>query len=327
MYLKDLLHIGCAAEALELHATRLAIRGHDSAGAGSATEVDEEELTEEERANREAAEGNDDLDGEEDGSRRANRQQQAYDEIKSDRDKLKNDLDAQRRENQEFKERLTKIEGEKSAREKTNEQTNAHLSLAKQRSREIVSEINKLDANDPERAAKVYDTILERVYEDLPKFAEEISERKARETFQRERKLDKDQDEAKRVTLEALDRAGMGEEWFEEVEDLAIRMDRKNPSWFKETPVDDQIDELVGMVKKKWIKTKRSSQEFQDEKDRHHTPMRGVIDRGSQRRSVRDQDEEEPRTNPGSILADMAKAKTAKVLNSNRMVRQADSQR
>jgi len=326
MSLKELLNIGCAADA-ERHATRLAIRGHDSAGAGSATEVDEEDVTEEERANRDAVEGNDDLDGEdEDGSRRS-RQKQAYDEIKSDRDKLRNDLELQKRQNQEFQERLSKIEGEKSAREKTNEQTNSNLSLAKQRAQEIVSENRKIASDDPERDVKIYENFLSRVYDDLPKAAEDISKRTARETFNQERRLDKDQEEAERVTLEAIAEAGLKPNAYKMVKALAVNMNAEDPGWFQRTKPEDQIPELVGMVKDIIVDNKRSSREFQDDKDRHRKPMDGVIEKGSQRRSVRDQDDDEDRPGPGSILADMARARSAKLQSTKVMLRQADSSR
>lgn len=326
MNLMTLLTIGCAAEALGLHATRLAIRGNDSAGAGSATEVDEEELTDEERASRD--EGNDDLDGlePEEGSRRA-RQQKSYDEIKSDRDKLKNDLEKQQRQTQELNDRIAKIEGEKSARETTNEKTNSNLSLAKQRAQEIVSENRKIAADDPDRDLKIYENFLGRLYEDLPRAAEEISKRTSRETFNLERRMDKDQEEAERVTLEAIKEAGLKPNAYKMVKALAVNMNSEDPGWFQRTKPEDQIPELVGMVKDIIVDNKRSSQEFQDDKDRHRKPMDGVIEKSSQRRSVRDQDDDEDRPGPGSILADMARAKEARRRSTNVMLRQADSSR
>lgn len=323
---KDWMHIGCAAEPFGVHATRLAISGNDSHGGGSATEVDEGNETDEEKALREQAEADADLDeGDEDRSSRSSRQDKAYDDLKSDRDRLKHDLEKQQRETQTLTERLNKLDTDKTTREETNARTNAHLSLAKQRSREIVSEINKLDPNDPERAAKVYDTILERIYEDLPKVAEDISKRTARETFQREHKLDQDQAAAKQLTLESLKEAGLDDEDFELVEALAIAKGTTDPGWFDRVPAEQQIDTLVGIVKSRIVKTTRSSQEFQDEKKTHRKPMDGVIDRGSQsRRSVRDQEDDDQTAGPGSILADMARAKKAKQLSTRIMLRQAE---
>jgi len=322
--LKECLTIGGTADTFACDARRLAIRGNDSPGGGSATEMDEE-LTDEERANRETFE--DESDGDDDGSRRSSRQDKAYDELKSDRDKLKNDLEAQKRLNQEFQERLVKIEGEKSSRQETNERTNVNLERSKLRAREMVSEISKIPNDDPERAVKIYESMFSKLYDDLPKAAEEISQRTARETFNRERQMDKDQSEARRITLEALEDAGLDEGDYELVEALAIAKGSTDPGWFKRVPEDEQISTLVGMVKERIVKTKRSSREFQDEKATHRRPMDGVIEKGTQRRSVRDQDDDDSKPGPGSILADMARAKAAKVQSTKVMLRQADSSR
>ena len=320
--------IGLVTAGLRPHLTRLASIEKDPDG--STSTIEDEQLTDEERAERERQEADVDLDGEDEGRKRA-QDTRAYRELQSDRDRLKTDLETQKRQTHEFQERLAKIEGDKTARETVNAQTNAHLDLAKRRSREIVSEIGKLDANDPERAAKVYDTILTRIYEDLPRVAQDISERTARETFQRERQLDQSQHTAKQETIKALEDAGLSEEWYEEVEDLAVRMQRKDPGWFTRVPEAEQIDELVDMVKTKWNpnpKPKRESQEFQDEQREHRRPMRGVIEKGSQRRSVRDSDEGDDGTpKPGVFLAEMARARQAKVRSTNSMLRTADRDR
>lgn len=318
--------IGLVTAGLRSHLTRLASIEKDPEG--STSTIEDEDLTEEERAERDRHEA-EDL-GDEDEGRRRGRDTAAYRELQGDRDRLKADLEKQQRETQALTERLNKIDTEKTERQKTNETTNAHLDLAKRRSREIVSEIGKIDANDPERAAKVYDTILTRVYEDLPKVAEEISERKARETYQRERHLDKTQHDAKQETIEALEEAGLGEEWYEEVEDLAVRMQRKDPGWYERVPVEKQIDTLVQMVKDKFNpKPKRDSQEFQDEQREHRKPMRGVIERGSQtRRSATDRDDDrDSQAGPGSILADMARAAQARRQSTKVMLRQSDAGR
>lgn len=314
--------IGLVTAGLRAHLTRLASIEKDPEGS---TSTMEDEETDDEKALREQAEEDARLgeDPDDDRSRRG-RETAAYRELQADRDRLKSDLEKQQRQTQELTERFNKSEREKTDREKTNAETNAHLGLAKQRSREIVAEINKLDPNDPERAAKVYDTILEKVYEDLPKVAQDISTRTARETFQREQKLDRDQSEAKRVTLDALKAAGLDDEDYELVEALAIAKGTTDPGWFDRVAPEKQIDALVDIVKGRIVKTTRESQEFQDEKDRHRKPMRGVIDRGSQTRRVRDQEEEPDRTGPGSILEDMARAKRAKLQSTKVMLRQAE---
>lgn len=326
--LRSILNIGCAAESPEIHATRLAIRGNDSQGGGSAAGVDEEtdEQTDDDKP---ADEDNHDLEGDEDDTRsRRSRQDLAYDEIKSDRDRLRNELDEQKKEAKEFRDRLAAIESEKTARQTTNERTNANLELAQQRRREIIAELNTIPADDPERGAKVYDSLLGKIYEDIPKMAEEISRRTSRETVSRERQAELDYAEAKRITLDELEKAGLEPEDFDLVEALAIQKGTNDPGWTKRVKSEDQIPELVGMLKDRFVKTKRGSQEFKDEKDEHRRPMRGVIEKSTTtRRSVRDQDEDDEPQGKGSILADMVQIKRARLQSTNRMLRQNEAYR
>ena len=324
--LRSCFNIGCAAEESNPHATRLAIVGHDSQGGGSATDVDDE--TDEKDPDAVNDEDNPDLgdDDLDDTRSRRSRQDVAYDELKSDRDTLRNELKEQREENRKVQERLQAIESEKTARQQTNERTNATLELADRRSREIVADISKLSADDPERAAKVYKTLLEKVYEDLPMMAEKISRDTSRETISLERRAQLDQEEAKRITLECLEDAGLDESDYELVEALAIQKGTNDPGWFKRVKSEDQIPELVGILKDRFVKTKRGSQEFKDEKREHRRPMDGVIERNSQnRRSVKDQDEEDAEPQgKGSILLDMARIKSERLRGTNRMLRNRD---
>ena len=317
--LRAVLTIGCAAEDLDLHATRLAIGGNDSQGGGSATEVDEEDdekLNEEDDAT---------LNEDEDDTRSSrSRQDRAYDDLKSDRDRIKLDLDRQQEENRKFQERLAAIESEQTARQRTNERTNTALELSEKKAREVVAAMAKIPADDPERAVKIYTEFYKPLYEDIPKQTEEISRRTSRETLDRDQKAERYYEEAKKETLAELEKAGLDPEDFDMVEAIAIQRGVNDPGWTKRVKNEDQIPELVGILKDRIGRNKRGSQEFQEERRNHRKPMDGVIEGNSQnRRSVKDQEEDEPQ-GKGSILTDMARIRAERSRSTNRMLRHRD---
>jgi len=314
--------IGCAAGLVQGHAIRLFIGGHDSAGAGSAA-VDDEEPNTQDIADDDLLLDDEDFDGRPRGTR-SDRQARAYDELKSDRDRLKTEAEKRDREFQALQDRLVKLEQTRETREEVNARTNMVKERAKTRAKEIVEEIQKIPADDPERSAKIYERLFETVYSDQEETAQEISRRTSSEVYHDTQTQEQQRAEARKQTLALLEEEGLGEETFDLVEALAIRQGRVDPGWFKRTPAENQIPELVKMVKDRMIKTTRNSQEFREDKRRHREPMDGVIGEGSRgNRSRRDADDDRPE-GPGSILADLAKLKQSQRRNTQVMLRQAE---
>lgn len=321
-----LTDIGCAAGIVPFHATYLTIDGHDSAGAGSAALDDEVDDGMQDIVGDDFPEDGDDLDDQPRGRRTA-RQEKAYDELKSDRDRLKADLDKRDRDFAAMQERLSAIEGKQESRREVNDRTNATIDRAKQRAKEVVGEIKKLDRSDPEYAEKVYEAMLTRVYEDQAESAQEISRRTSSEVYHDTRTQEELRENAKQQAIDALEEAGLSAEAFDLVEALAIRQGKVNPGWFRTTPEDEQIPKLVEMVKERLVKTKRNSQEFKDEKRRHRASMDGVIEEGNRNaraRRTEDDADDEPKGS-GSILADLARMKQNMARNTKVMLRQADT--
>lgn len=319
--------IGLVTGGMRSHLARLASIENDSPDGGGSTSTIEDEETDEEREEREARErdSRDEDPDDEDLRGRRGRDAAAYRELQSDRDKLRNELETQKRENQEFRERLTRIESEKSEREKTNERSNDAQERARLRAREVTEAISKIDPNDPDRAVKIYTEMYRPLYEEMPTMAEEASERNTRKTITQERTLEMQKAQAREATIQALKKAGLEEDDFELVQALAISKQQLDPGWFTRIKPENQIPELVEQVKGRIVKTKRNSKEFQEDRDRHRRPMSGVIEGGSRgtRRQEANDDDNEPE-GPGSMLDDIRRAKDAKRHSTKSMLRQAE---
>lgn len=321
--LKWLLNIGHAAECVHIHAAhRLTIEGHDSPGGGSAA-VDEGEEFAQDIVDEDLSQDTDDLDNQPRGRR--SKQAQAYDELKSEKDRLKADNEKQARELAAIQERLAKIEGAHETREAVNARTNTQLDRAKARAREVVDEIKKLDRNDPDYSVKVYEAMFEKVYSDQAQTAEEVSRRTSNEVFEDTRSREQKYADAKKQTLECLEEQGLAEDAFELVQALSIAKAQTDPNWFQRVKPEDQIPELVNLVKERIIKTTRNSQEFKDGKRRHREAMDGTIEEGSRGTRNRRMEQDEDRAEgPGSMLADLAKLKRIQGRNTAVMLRQSE---
>jgi hypothetical protein len=314
--------IGCAAGILPFHASRLIIDGNDQAGAGSATLDDE-------RADDPNIVGDEDLgDGDFDDDQprgRRDKQVKAYDALKSDRDRLAADLAKKDELLTSLSQRLDAVEKTAETRQDVNSRTNASIERAKQRAREVVGEIKKLDRNDPDYSVKVYEAMFTHLDADYSKAAEEVSERKSREVYQETRTHEQRRADAEQEALEHLEDAGLDKEHLRLVQLLASEKSAVDPNWFKNTPAEKQVPLLVEEVVKLVRGPKRNSQDFKDEKKRHREPMDGVIDSSSRgtRRSPREDDDDQ-REGPGSILADLARLKKTQRQSTNTMLRQAE---
>ena len=321
----DLLtDIGHAAGLVHVHAARLlTIGGNDSPGGGSAA-VDEDEEFAQDIVDEDLSQDTDDLDNQPRGRR--SKQAQAYDELKSEKDRLKADNEKQARELAAIQERLAKVEGQHETREAVNTRTNTQLDRAKERAREVVDKIKTLDRNDPDYSVKVYEAMFEKVYADQATTAEEVSRRTSSEVYEDTRTREQQYADAKKETLACLKEEGLDEDAFELVQALSIAKTQTDPSWFKRVKPEDQIAELVNIVKERIIKTTRNSQEFKDGKRRHREAMDGTIEEGSRgnRGRQREQDDDDRAEGPGSMLADLAKLKRIQGRNTNVMLRQSE---
>lgn len=298
--------IGCAAGIVPFHATRLTIEGHDSAGAGSADlDGDEDEgntiVADEDFGDEDSA------DDQPRGTR--SRRDRAYDDLKSQRDRLQQELD---RKDREFAERLSALEGQRETRQQVNDRANAGIEKAKLRAREVVNDIKKLDKSDPDYAEKVYEAMFSRVYTDLPQEAEEISRRTSSEVYRETATREELKAKAEQEALDALEEVGLSKDHLKLVRFVAReKMETEGEAWFRNTPKEEQVPKLVKEVVTMLRGEKRNSQEFRDEKRRHRESMDGVIGEGSRssRRTTRDDDNDDRAEGPGSMLADLARFK------------------
>lgn len=318
-----LLNIGCAAGLVPVHATRLlTIDGDDSPGGGSAV-LEGEEETEQDIADDDLLGDDEDVDSQPRGRR--SKQAQAYDELKSEKDRLKADNEKQARELAAMNERIAAIEGKRETREAVNSRTNAQTDRAKFRAREVVDEIKKLDRSDPEFSLKVYEAMFEKVYADQAQTAEEVSRRTSTEVYDDTRTREQQYADARKQTLACLEENGLDADAFELVQALSIAKTQTDPKWFQRVKPEDQIPELVNLVKERIIKTTRNSQEFKDGKRRHREPMDGTIDEGSSRNRNRHREEDDDQAEgPGSMLADLARMKAIQRKNTATMLRQSE---
>ena len=318
--------IGCAAGIVPFHATRLIIDGHESVGAGSAA-LDDEDFKEDQHIDGDGDDGNDDLVDDQPSGRRS-RQDKAYDAVKSERDRLKSENEKKDRTLQEVQSRLANLEQSQQSRKDVNERTNATLDQAKVRAREVVSEIKKLDREDPEYSEKVYETMFSRLYSDQQKTAEEVSRRTSNEVYTQTQTQEQRKAEAEETAIAELEAAGLSAKDLRLVQFVASeKMRTEGEAWFRNTPQDEQVPLLVKEVATMLRGSKRGSQEFRDEKRDHRKVMDGVIGesaRGMRGPSRGEQEDEGKTEGPGSILADLARLRSTQRQSTKVMLRQAE---
>lgn len=324
---KLLSKIGWAAEDLQPHARLLTLDRDDPSG--SAAVGDEEEIdTTRPIVNEDDRLDDDDLDDAPIRGRRTDKSAKAYDELKSERDRLKADSDKKDRLIEEFNARLTRMEqgqGARESREDVNRRADEERERINARAKRLVEKVQAIKADDPERGQKIYEA-MEAHNEEIRKeerelLRQEIDERSRQAVEQRL----SDKEARAQARLEAvaeLERQGLDEECFDLVQALAIAKRNTDPGWFKRTSAEDQIPELVQTLKERLMKGKRSSQDLRDEKRRHREDQDGVLGDSSatKRRSLREQDDGEEGDGPGSMLADLSRWKGSMRRDTNRML-------
>lgn len=322
--------IGWAAGDVYRHAHRLTIERDDPQGSAVLDEEEEDKNTtivdEDERLD------DADLDDQPIRGRRTDKSAEAYDKLKSERDRLRADSDKKDRLLQDLSTRLTRIEQGSTTRETrddANRRASEEQEQIKARARALAGKVKDsvqgVDRNDPTYTEKVYEAIeahnAELRRQDQERLLAEIDRRSSATVSQTlsDREV---RERAEQIALDELKAQGLGEEHFELLEGLAAVKARKDPGWFKRIPDEDQIPQLVTALKEQVMKAKRSSQAFKDEKTRHRDDMNGVIGESSTtRRGSRQEDDDEGTEGPGSILADLSRMRKGQRQDSRVMLR------
>ncbi len=325
---------GYAAEQVPVHAVlALFIGGNDSPGGGSAVADEEDEKDEDEKdivADQDFED--EDLDDDQPRGKRSAKAEKAYDELKSDRDKLRARLEKEERERTELQERLARLERQQETRQDVNARTNAAIDRAKRAKEEVLAKIKEIPADDPDRSAKVYEALLTRVYQDQEDAAVNISRSTSLEVTREVRTREQAAAEAEKAALKELERQGLGPENLRLVRLVARDKRETDEGWFSRTPSEEQVELLVEEAATMLRGSKRNSREFREDKDRHREAMDGVIDQGSDRsvrrrsrdEDDRDADRNDDREGPGSMLADLSRLRKTQMQGTKLMMRNRD---
>lgn len=320
---------GYAAESVPTHAVRtLSIGGNDSPGGGSAVADDEEEEQEEKDDNIVDDQDfeDEDLDDNQPRGKRSAKAEKAYDELKSDRDKLRARLEKEEHERTQLQERLARLERQQETRQDVNARANAAIERAKRAKEEVLAKIKEIPADDPDRSAKVYEALLTRVYQDQEDAAVNISRSTSLEVTREIRTREQVMEDAQKAALKELERQGLGPENLRLVHMVAREKRETDEGWFTRTPGEEQVELLVKEASEMLRGSKRNSREFREDRTRHREAMDGVIDQGSGRTmGRRDRDsEDEGQEGPGTMLADLSRLKKTLQRNTGLMMRNRD---
>lgn len=329
---KLLAKIGWAAANFQPHAHLLTIQRNDPNGSAVADdeETDErEERTERPIVNEDDFLEEDDLDDAPIRGRRTDKSAKAYDDLKSERDRLKADLDKKDRLLEEHNARLARLEqsGTRESREDVNRRADEERERIKTRSRALVEKVKAIPADDPERGTKIYEAMEEHnatlFKEQEARLLQAIDQRSADIVTTRLTR-EEQRERAKDAAMTELKEHGFTRpQDFTMLTVLADMESQENPGWDRRMPNEQQIPYLVGKMKELRVGDKRSSQESRDDKRRHREDQDGVLGETSttKRRSFREQDDEGDETEgPGSMLADLKRWKSGQRQSTNRML-------
>jgi hypothetical protein len=326
---KLLAKIGWAAAGFQPHAHLLTIQRNDPNGSAVADDEETDERTEKPIVNEDDFLEEDDLDDAPIRGRRTDKSARAYDELKSERDRLRADLDKKDRLLEEHNARLARLEqsGTRESREDVNRRADEERERIKTRSRALVDKVKAIPADDPERGTKIYEAMEEHnarlLEEQEARLLQAIDQRSSDIVTTRLTREDQ-RERAKEAALTELREQG-----FTRPQDLTMLTvlaemeSQENPGWDRRMPNEEQIPYLVGKMKELRVGDKRTSQEARDEKRRHREDQDGVLGETSttKRRSFREQDDEGDETEgPGSMLADLKRWKSGQRQSTNRML-------
>jgi len=315
---KLLAQLGWAAGRVYGHARLLTIDRDDPQGSAAVedeTEVEDEKL-ERDIVDEDDRLDDDDLDDQPRG-KRGDKSAQAYDKLKSERDRLQAEAEKKDRLLQEVSTRLERIEQGRESRQTVNERTDEQQLARKQRARDMAERAKALDRNDPEYTAKVYEIFLE----EQEAVAKDTSLRTSSEVVQARLTMDEQRARAQQAALAELERQGLTKENFKLLRAMAAVKNEEDPGWDRRMPNEEQIPHLVGLLKEQLVKTTRQNPSFREEKAKHRASMDGVIGDGSRSGERRERGERDGGTELGSTLDDLAKLRASQRQNTSRMLR------
>lgn len=322
--------IGWAAGDIHRHAHRLSIDREDPQGSAAIDDEEDHDERDEQRTDVDASQSmdEDELD-DQPRSRRGDKEQKLVDRLKSSNDKLLDELKKRDRLLDDMSSRLARVEHDRTERETradVNRRADDARAEAEREGREIWSRVSALDQQDPERGQKVYTIMAEynrqARQEDIRRILEEVDRRSSaavtRQALERQR-----YEESKKRTIAELERNGMSKDLFDVVQDIATAKAATDYDWFKRTPDAEQIPLLVSDLKERLMKSKRTGQDFKDDKRAHRADMGGVLGEGSSgtRRGWTRGDAEDGERQPSSILSDLRRMRETQMKYSGDMLR------
>lgn len=309
--------IGWAAGRVYGHARLLTIDRDDPQGSAAVDEREDEEIDEKPIVDEDDRLDDDDLDDQPRG-KRTDKSARAYDELKSERDRLKAETEKKDRLLQELSSRVERVEQGRESRESVNARADEETRIHEQRGRELAAKVKALDRNDPEYTEKVYGMLAQAQAE----IAERASVRTSEQVVQARLTMDEQRERAQQVALDELERQGLSKDNFKLLRAMAAVKSQDDPGWDRRMPNDEQIPHLVGLLKEHLVKTTRQNPAFREEKSKHRSSMDGVIGEGSrsgERRATRS--ERDGESELGSTLDDLAKLRNSQRTNASRMLR------
>uniref|UniRef100_UPI0039BC2AE8 hypothetical protein n=1 Tax=Nitrospira sp. BLG_1 TaxID=3395883 RepID=UPI0039BC2AE8 len=262
-------------------------------------------------------------------SRRGDKEQKLVDRLKSSNDKLLDELKKRDRLLDDMSSRLSRVEQDRTERETradVNRRADDARAEAEREGREMWSRVSALDQQDPERGQKTYTILAEynrrARQEDIRHILEEVDRRSSAAVTRRALEQQRFE-ESKKRTIAELERNGMSKDLFDVVQDIATAKAATDFDWFKRTPEAEQIPLLVSDLKERLMKSKRTGQEFQNDKRAHRADMGGVLGEGSSgtRRGWTRGDAEDGERQPSSILSDLRRMRETQMKYSGDMLR------
>ena len=311
--------IGWAASRVYGHAHLLTIDRDDPQGSAAVDKENELDKTqpivdEDDRLD------DDDLDDQPRG-KRTDKSARAYDDLKSERDRLKAETEKKDRLLQDMAERVNRLEQGRETRQTVNDRADEERQASEQRGRDLAAKVKALDRSDPEYTEKVY-SMLVQAQEDI---AKRTSLQTSAEVVNTRLTMDEQRSRAQRAALDELERQGLTKDDLPLLRAMAAVKQEEDPGWDRRMPNAEQIPHLVSRLKERLVKTTRNDPSFREEKTRHRETMGGVIGEGSRSgRSARNGGDDDGQQGPGSILADLARLRTSQRTNTTRMLRTSD---
>lgn len=307
--------IGWAAGRVYGHARLLTIDRDDPQGSAAVDEREDEEIEEKPIVDEDDRLDDDDLDDQPRG-KREDKSVQAYNGLKSERDRLKAENEKKDRLLQELSSRV-RVEQGRESRESVNARVDEESKTIDGLKRQLSSKLKALDRNDPEYSDKLVGLWTDH-QADVARIA---SVETSNQVVQHRLTMDEQRERAQQVALDELERQGLSKDNFKLLRAMAAVKSQDDPGWDRRMPNDEQIPHLVGLLKEHLVKTTRQNPAFREEKAKHRSSMDGVIGEGSrsERRSAKS--ERDGESELGSTLDDLAKLRSSQRTNASRMLR------